>query len=211
LKNQKTNILFTTEHRKDQMWEIRQFLGFHERYEFIFNSMAVIRLKKLGQGQQKAGRVNGTREKWLEKQVATNQVNRQKISDLLIWKGSINAERYKQVVEQHLLPSRRRLLQGRPCIFQQDKVKPHPASIPTAWLRSRRVLDWPACSPDLLPSENFHNTTKKCQDCWAARILYHRHVAAIKFKIQYFTWNCKISLSTKTLWTFDLFSMVSYK
>ena len=51
-----------------------------------------------------------------------------------------------QVLEQHLLPSRQRLLQGRPCIFQQDRVKPHPASIPTARLRSRRVrvLDWPA-------------------------------------------------------------------
>ena len=52
--------------------------------------------------------------------------------------GPINAERYVQLLEQHLLPSRRRFLQGRPSIFQQDEVKPHPASVPTAWLRSRR-------------------------------------------------------------------------
>ncbi len=47
-----------------------------------------------------------------------------------------------------MLPSRWR-------VFQQDNAKPH-AAITTAWLRSRRVrvLNWPACSPDLSPIEN---------------------------------------------------------
>uniref|UniRef100_A0A9J8ALM0 Insertion element IS150 protein InsJ-like helix-turn-helix domain-containing protein n=1 Tax=Cyprinus carpio carpio TaxID=630221 RepID=A0A9J8ALM0_CYPCA len=63
---------------------------------------------------------------------------------------TVNAERYIQVLEQHMLPSRRRLFQGRPCIFQHDNVRPHTASITTSWLRRRRiwVLKWPACSPD---------------------------------------------------------------
>ncbi len=39
------------------------------------------------------------------------------MGNLHIWKGTINAERYIQVLEQHMLPSRRRLFQGRPCIF----------------------------------------------------------------------------------------------
>ncbi len=63
---------------------------------------------------------------------------------------------YMKVLEQHMLPSRWQLFQGRPCLFQQDNVKQHTAAITTAWLGSRRVrvLNWPACSPDLSPIEN---------------------------------------------------------
>uniref|UniRef100_A0A9J7Z7X8 Uncharacterized protein n=1 Tax=Cyprinus carpio carpio TaxID=630221 RepID=A0A9J7Z7X8_CYPCA len=42
------------------------------------------------------------------------------MGSLHIWKGTINAERYIQVLEQHMLPSRCRLFQGGPCIFQHD-------------------------------------------------------------------------------------------
>uniref|UniRef100_A0A9J7XE93 Uncharacterized protein n=1 Tax=Cyprinus carpio carpio TaxID=630221 RepID=A0A9J7XE93_CYPCA len=73
------------------------------------------------------------------------------MGSLHIWKATINAERYIQVLEQHMLPSRHRLFQGRPCIFQHDNIRPQTASITTSWLRRRRiqVLKWPACSPDL--------------------------------------------------------------
>ncbi len=92
----------------------------------------------------------------------------QKPASLMVWgcisaygmsslhdlEGTMNAERYIKVLEQHMLPSRRRLFQGRPCVFQQDNAKPHTAAITTAWLHNRRGLNWPACSPDISPVEN---------------------------------------------------------
>ena len=51
------------------------------------------------------------------------------MGNLHISEGSINAEPYIQVLEQHMLPSRRGLFQGRPCLFQQDNVKPHSAGL----------------------------------------------------------------------------------
>ncbi len=82
------------------------------------------------------------------------------MGSLHVLEGTMNAERYIKVLEQHMLPSRRR-------VFQEDNAKPHPASITTAWLRSRRVrvLNWPACSPDLSPIENIWHIIKRkiCQ------------------------------------------------
>ncbi len=61
------------------------------------------------------------------------------LGSLHVLEGTMNAERYIKVLEQHVLPPRWRLFQGRPCVFQQDNSKPHTAAITTAWLRSIRV------------------------------------------------------------------------
>ncbi len=83
------------------------------------------------------------------------------MGNLHVLEGTMNAERYINVLEQHMLPSRQR-------VFQQDNAKPHTAAaIKTAWLNSRRVrvLNWPACSPDLSPIENIWHIIKQkiCQ------------------------------------------------
>ncbi len=61
------------------------------------------------------------------------------MGSLHVLEGTMNAEKYIKVLEQHMLPSRRRLFQGRSCVFQQDNAKPQTAAITTAWLCSRRV------------------------------------------------------------------------
>ncbi len=61
------------------------------------------------------------------------------MGSLHVLEGTMNVERYIKILEQHMIPSRRRLFQGRPCVVQRDNAKPHTAANTTAWLRSRRV------------------------------------------------------------------------
>ncbi len=82
-------------------------------------------------------------------------INAYGMGSLHVLEGTMNAERYIKVLEQHMLPSRRH-------VFQQDSTKPHTAAFTTAWLRSRRVrvLNCNACSPYLSPIKNIWHIIK---------------------------------------------------
>ena len=56
-------------------------------------------------------------------------INVHGMSDLHICEGPINAERYLQVLDQHMLPSRQRLFQG---LFQEDNAETHSDHITAA-------------------------------------------------------------------------------
>ncbi len=43
----------------------------------------------------------------------------------------------KEILEHNMLPSRRHLFQGRPCIFQQDNAKPHSNTLQSPGCRGR--------------------------------------------------------------------------
>ncbi len=60
------------------------------------------------------------------------------MGSLHVLEGTMNAERYIKVLEQHMLLSSRR-------VFQQDNAKPYAAAITTAWLRSRSPCAELAC------------------------------------------------------------------
>ncbi len=59
--------------------------------------------------------------------------------------GTINAEKYIEILEHNMLPSRRHLFQGRPCIFQQDNAKPHSAHITSPGCGEEGTGTWLAC------------------------------------------------------------------
>lgn len=69
--------------------------------------------------------------------------------------GTVNAEIYKQLLQQHVIGSLD-LVSNQPSIFMQDNAPCHKAKKVMSYLEDEgvEVMDWPAQSPDLNPIEN---------------------------------------------------------
>ena len=68
----------------------------------------------------------------------------------------MDGTRYRKFLEDHLLPSARKLKLGQKFTFQHDIDPKHTDKTTLEWLRNKmiNVPEWPSQSPDLNPIEN---------------------------------------------------------
>ena len=82
-----------------------------------------------------------------------------KVGDLIRVRGIMKKEQYREILENHAVPSAHRMVVQRQPVFMQDDDPKHKSKLCTNYLnqlvqeKTLTLMDWPAQSPDLNPIE----------------------------------------------------------
>lgn len=86
------------------------------------------------------------------------------VGSLCFVDGLVNAVKYRNILEEHLLPSITQLQSTEgDYVFQQDGASCHTAKSTKTWLSTENIplIEWPSSSPDLSPIETLWGKMKK--------------------------------------------------